>query len=58
MHDEINKHPPYSYLIDDIDSATKNELIHPFFCLKLDSLLILPALVNQSTFFNFIIKED
>lgn len=39
-------HPIYSYLIEDYDYVTKNELIYPSFWLKLDTLLIPPSLVN------------
>ncbi|CAD8100248.1 unnamed protein product [Paramecium sonneborni] len=56
--DEINKHPLYSYLIDDIDYVTKSELVIPSFWLQMDTFLLPPALVNQSTFFDYIIRAD
>ncbi|CAD8178816.1 unnamed protein product [Paramecium pentaurelia] len=58
MNDEINKHRLYSYFVRDYDYVTKNELVHPSLWLKSDSFLILPALVNQSTFFDYIFSVD
>ena len=58
MNDEINKHHLYSYFIREYDYVTKNELVHPSLWLKSDSFLILPALVNQSTFFDYIFSVD
>ncbi|CAK78427.1 unnamed protein product (macronuclear) [Paramecium tetraurelia] len=58
MYDELNKHLVYSYLISDIDYVTKNELEYPSFWLKFDTLMLPPALVNQSTYFDQILKAD
>ncbi|CAD8161708.1 unnamed protein product [Paramecium octaurelia] len=58
MYDELNKHLVYSYLIDDIDYVTKNELQYPSFWLKYDTLMIPPALVNQSVYSDMIFSSN